>query len=118
MKKRLVSLMLAGLLTLTLTACGGQKSDSPATSGNGDAAPSGTIVLKCGHVLADGSHFDFGVDKFAELVNEKSGGTLQVEVHTDGTLGQERESGSGAGFHGSHQQLLFSNVRAGHALPL
>lgn len=46
MKKRLVSLMLAGLLTLTLTACGGQKSDSPATSGNGDAAPSGTIVLK------------------------------------------------------------------------
>lgn len=26
-----------------------------------------------------------------ELVNEKSGGTLQVEVHTDGTLGQERE---------------------------
>ena len=30
MKKRLVSLMLAGLLTLTLTACGGQKSDSPA----------------------------------------------------------------------------------------
>ena len=44
MKKRLVSLMLAGLLTLTLTACGGQKSDSPATSGNGDAAPSGTIV--------------------------------------------------------------------------
>lgn len=89
--KRLVSLMLAGLLTLTLTACGGQKSDSPATSGNGDAAPSGTIVLKCGHVLADGSHFDFGVDKFAELVNEKSGGTLQVEVHTDGTLGQERE---------------------------
>ena len=57
MKKRLVSLMLAGLLTLTLTACGGQKSDSPATSGNGDAAPSGTIVLKCGHVLADGSHF-------------------------------------------------------------
>lgn len=29
MKKRLVSLMLAGLLTLTLTACGGQKSDSP-----------------------------------------------------------------------------------------
>ena len=91
MKKRLVSLMLAGLLTLTLTACGGQKSDSPATSGNGDAAPSGTIVLKCGHVLADGSHFDFGVDKFAELVNEKSGGTLQVEVHTDGTLGQERE---------------------------
>ena len=91
MKKRLVSLMLAGLLTLSLTACGGQKSDSPATSGNGDAAPSGTIVLKCGHVLADGSHFDFGVDKFAELVNEKSGGTLQVEVHTDGTLGQERE---------------------------
>ena len=73
MKKRLVSLMLAGLLTLSLTACGGQKSDSPATSGNGDAAPSGTIVLKCGHVLADGSHFDFGVDKFAELVNEKSG---------------------------------------------
>lgn len=45
MKKRLVSLMLAGLLTLSLTACGGQKSDSPATSGNGDAAPSGTIVL-------------------------------------------------------------------------
>lgn len=25
------------------------------------------------------------------LVNEKSNGTIQIEVHTDGTLGQERE---------------------------
>lgn len=89
MKKRLISIALSSLLILSLSACGQQATPG---SSDGNSSKSGdTIVLKCGHVLADGSHFDYGVDQFAQLVNEKSNGSIQVEVHTDGTLGQERE---------------------------
>lgn len=90
MKKRLISMMLSSILLLSLAACG-QTSGTTVSDGGEEDSGSGTIVLKCGHVLAEDSHFDFGVDKFAELVNEKSNGTIQIEVHTDGTLGQERE---------------------------
>ncbi len=89
MKKRLISMMLSSILLLSLAACGQTSDNTPA--GDEGSEEGGTIVLKCGHVLAEDSHFDFGVDKFAELVNEKSNGTIQIEVHTDGTLGQERE---------------------------
>lgn len=49
------------------------------------------IVLKAGHVLGAGSHFDIGLLKFAELVKEKSGGKMVVEVYAGGVLGQERD---------------------------
>ena len=88
MKKKFLASILALLVALSLVACGGETTTNTDSSSDSEG---GTIVLQLGHVLADGSHFDFGVDKFAELVNEKTNGVIQVEVHTDGTVGQERE---------------------------
>ena len=88
MKKKFLASILALLVALSLVACGGETTTNTDSDSGSEG---GTIVLQLGHVLADGSHFDFGVDKFAELVNEKTNGAIQVEVHTDGTVGQERE---------------------------
>lgn len=48
-------------------------------------------VLRLGHVVQKGSAPDAGSTMFADLVKEKSGGSLVVEVFAGGTLGQNRE---------------------------
>lgn len=97
MKKKF-SLVMAAVLTLSLalSACGGSSSSSGSSTGGSSAssasgsaaAPStGAVTLRLGHVVADGSSLDKGLDKFAELVNEKSGGSVKVEVYPNSQLG-------------------------------
>lgn len=49
------------------------------------------IKLRMGHVVAPGSIFDVGAKKFAELVEKKSNGRIEMPVFPSGQLGQERE---------------------------
>ena len=56
-----------------------------------EAARNAEVVLRAGHVQAAGTHWDFGPAKFAELVKEKSGGKIIVEVYPGSVLGQERD---------------------------
>ena len=85
-KKNMLSLMLAGCLTLSLTACGGQSE-----SGAGDAdssAPSGdgTITLGMigpltGSVAVYGTHIENGVKLAIEEINAAGGVTLSDGAH-------------------------------------
>ncbi|BCV23247.1 TRAP transporter substrate-binding protein [Gelria sp. Kuro-4] len=83
-KKTLVGI-LGVSLALALAGCGGgQKGTAAQNSG-------GQIVLKVGHPLTETSHFQKGLEKFADLVKEKSGGKVQVEIYANGLLGQDRD---------------------------
>ena len=85
-KKNMLSLMLAGCLALSLTACGGQSE-----SGAGDAdssAPSGdgTITLGIigpltGSVAVYGTHIENGVKLAIEEINAAGGVTLSDGAH-------------------------------------
>lgn len=85
-KKNMLSLMLAGCLALSLTACGGQSE-----SGAGDAdssAPSGdgTITLGMigpltGSVAVYGTHIENGVKLAVEEINAAGGVTLSDGAH-------------------------------------
>lgn len=85
-KKSMLSLMLAGCLALSLTACGGQSE-----SGAGDAdssAPSGdgTITLGMigpltGSVAVYGTHIENGVKLAIEEINAAGGVTLSDGAH-------------------------------------
>lgn len=85
-KKNMLSLMLAGCLALSLTACGGQSE-----SGAGDAdssAPSGdgTITLGMigpltGSVAVYGTHIENGVKLALEEINAAGGVTLSDGAH-------------------------------------
>ena len=85
-KKDMLSLMLAGCLALSLTACGGQSE-----SGAGDAdssAPSGdgTITLGMigpltGSVAVYGTHIENGVKLAIEEINAAGGVTLSDGAH-------------------------------------
>lgn len=72
-----------GVLLLGATACG-------ANSGGGGGGGGGTTLVM-GHQLAADTPFDEGLDRFAELVEEKTDGEVTVEVHPNAEIGSEQE---------------------------
>lgn len=85
MKKRnVLSLVMASILSLSLLSGCGSKTDAPAASTTPDAeAVSLKMHLSCGttdYVYTAG-------EKFAELVKEKSGGKLNIELYPSSSLG-------------------------------
>ena len=85
-KKNMLSMMLAGCLALSLTACGGS-SESGATSDNsGASGDSGTITLGMigpltGSVAVYGTHIENGVKLAIEEINAAGGVTLSDGAH-------------------------------------
>lgn len=80
-RRSVLGLGLATGLGLTASACG-----------LSDALNEGAEhVLLGGHQLAAGTPFDKGLNKFGELVAEKTSGRVRVDVHPNAALGTETE---------------------------
>ncbi|MDR1571053.1 MAG: TRAP transporter substrate-binding protein [Clostridiales Family XIII bacterium] len=98
---RFLALGLAGLVVLgTLAACGGGGSAPSGGSDNGggdnggsaDAAAEGaTYSWQVGNVLAADQPWDMGLHRFADLLDEYSGGRIALTVQSGGSLGSEIE---------------------------
>ena len=79
MKKRLIGITLAAVMAFSLAACGGSSSSSSA-SGSGSASASNStasgdsIVLTLNHDGATDHPYNYGCEKFADLVKEKTNG--------------------------------------------
>ena len=105
MKKRmtkLLALLMALTMLLTLGACGDtndtQTTDPGTTTtdpGTDDTGTTGTTYNEytwtAANVLATDSVYGIALHKFADLINEKSGGAITVEVFDAGSLGTEKE---------------------------
>lgn len=87
--------LVAGAAALALFAAGAC-GDQGGTEGD-----SAEHVLVAGHQLAADTSFDQGLHEFAEIVEENSGGRVQVEVYPAAQLGGETD--------------LFENMRNGTA---
>ena len=84
---RLIGILTAAVLLLTMAGCGGSQ---PAASGaeppaGGAAqaapAPSGdSVSLSLNHVGAVTHPYQAGAEKFAELVNERTGGAITIDI--------------------------------------
>ena len=83
MKKRVFCLLLAFAMVFGLVACGGQDDTS-------DGGETYNWTVSSG--LAVGTSWDLGLQKFAELLNERSNGAITLTVHSGGTLGSARET--------------------------
>ena len=97
--KHLVSLILAAAMAAGLSACGGQTAQqstaaategtkqaseaAPAESQEKETAPAGKaeVTLSLNHVGATTHPYQYGSERFAELVSEKTGGRIAVEVY-------------------------------------
>lgn len=111
MKKRLVSLGLATVMALSLTACGGNKpaetAEPKAGEGGAESAEGGSAVTP----TADAVTIKFSLSQaatepavqaanaFKKEVEEKSGGSIIVEVYPDNQLGSERDVIEGLQLH-------------------
>ena len=88
MKKWGLVLMMAALM-LIIAACGdedGKSKDGAKASSNGEE-----YVIKAGHAASEDHFAQDSFEKFKELVEENSGGSIKVEIYPNGQLGGERE---------------------------
>ncbi|MFG6147736.1 TRAP transporter substrate-binding protein [Halobacillus sp. B23F22_1] len=81
MKKK-AALFFSGLLVFALAACGGDEG----ASGSGD-----TITWKLGHLSNEDHQWHKTAEKFAELVNEKTDGQIEIDLYPNEELGSETE---------------------------
>lgn len=84
MKKKYLLMFLSIVLVITtLTACGG--------GGNTSDGSENKKVLKLAHTQSSEHPVHKSMEKFAELVKEKTDGTVEVEIFPNGVLGDERK---------------------------
>lgn len=84
MKRRFLSILLAGCLAASLTACGGTKEESAAPAESGDSASGGPILLgtispNTGNLAAYGTAIMNGVNLAVEEINA-AGGMLGSQI--------------------------------------
>ncbi|MRG84961.1 TRAP transporter substrate-binding protein [Salinibacillus xinjiangensis] len=88
--KKFLSFLFVSALILVLVACGGS---DEGTSGSGDEGEDSgdTITWKMGHLSNEEHQWHKTAEKFAELVDEKTDGKLQIEIYPNEQLGSETE---------------------------
>lgn len=79
MNRILKLVLLIGTLTF-ITACG--------SSNNGE---SGDVNLKLAHTGSESHQYHLAAEKFKELVEEKTDGSVEIEIHPNATLGSEAD---------------------------
>lgn len=85
-KKLLTGLVTLSILT-TLSACGENASSEKDVSGGDEEV----TTLRLGHITNETDAWHLGAVKFAELVEEKTNGSVIVEIYPSSTLGNDRD---------------------------
>ena len=120
--RRIVSLLIAGVMALSVTACGGSSAPAPAASAPAESAPAAaaaegkTYNFKCGHTGAPDHHYQYILTKFAEDVKEKSGGRITIDVFPSDQLGNQMEATEGV-MLGTHDMILTSDMVLSNWIP-
>lgn len=87
MKKLAAIIMALGLAAASLTGCaqGGAKTSAQAT-------PENPMVLTLAHSLSETHTVHIAMQEFADNVEERTGGRIQVKIFPNGQLGSENEA--------------------------
>lgn len=92
MKKRLAVILAGAMVMAALTGCGGGAAAPAGGNAAGAEAGAGSGKAELNLIIASNqtsaeNPYSYGMDKFKEVIEEKSGGKVQVTVHK-GTLGE------------------------------
>ncbi|UVI30706.1 TRAP transporter substrate-binding protein [Paenibacillus spongiae] len=90
MLKKIAVVTMLVVLLVSAVACG-NKGDggNAATGGNGGTEKK--VKLRLGHITGESDAWHKGALKFAELVKEKTNGSVEVDVFPSSTLGNDRD---------------------------
>ncbi len=103
MKKKLLAMILAATMALSLVACGGSGGSAPAAeqkteekteekAEEGGAIGGGqTFSIKIGHSDTTSNLIHISLEHFAEYVKEQSGGAVTVDIYAAEQLGSNAE---------------------------
>ena len=96
MKKVLAIVLTLSLCFASLAGCGSSPSDTPSAPAADPSAPQAgdaaePVKLIMAIEVSSNTACAQASKSFAEMVKEKSGGSIEVDVSTDGTLGNENE---------------------------
>src|SRR5690625_3327385 len=92
MRKINLILLLTILVVGVLAACGGgETSESDGSNDSNDSKSTEAKVLKLAHTQAPSHPVHISMEKFGELVEEKTDGAVSVEIFPSSQLGEERE---------------------------
>ena len=108
MKKKIAAILCLVML-FALTACGSNASTSAASQNDSGS----TRVLKLGHSVTETSAWHLGAARFAELVAEKTNGSITIEIYPNTTLGSEREMIEGMGLGSIDMGLVSTSIASG-----
>ncbi len=91
--KRLFAIVIAVAMVFTLAACGGSSapaSSAPASSGSAPAASSDSVkTIKFAHWFAEDHPQHRSMLYLKDILEERSGGTLKLEIYPNSQLGSE-----------------------------
>ncbi len=92
MKKRIIAVLLTGVMMLSLAGCGGKTESSAGETKDGVSTESTeTVELKLGHPLGPGTSQHIYLEKWAEAVAEASNGKYQITIYPSSQFGEARE---------------------------
>lgn len=90
--KRFIAMLTTGALLTALAACGnGTGANSAVPSGSGASSSGEEIVIQIGFENSISEPFGQGLEKWKELVDERSDGSLRIELFPDSQLGSKAE---------------------------
>ena len=85
-----VKLTLASIsLALLTVGCGGDEEKASASNNTATTAAPAPIVVKFGYENNPGEPFDQGAQKWKELLEERSNGTMKIEIYPSSQLGSK-----------------------------
>ena len=87
MKRKILSLVLCLAMMVSLAACGGS-SEEQAPASDTDSSTE-QIVIKISHQNAITHPTQKGLEKFKELLEERSGGTMTCDIYDSAVLGND-----------------------------
>ncbi len=93
---RIAALIIAAIMACSLTACGPKETGPSATTpGNNSGSTGGTAsasyVFKAGHVQPATHPYHTGLVYMNELLQERTGGQVALDIYPSSQLGAERE---------------------------
>ena len=91
--KKVLAIALSAVLAVSLVSCG--ETESTASSNDGSTTQQATVSLKMHHAGTDGDAYYQGAEKFAQLVNEYSNGSVVVEVYPNSELASSSDAVQG-----------------------
>lgn len=93
--KRILALLMTGAMAAGLAACGGNNnaSSNSGNSGSGEAAPAaeGAVVIQIAYENNPGEPIDLGCKEWARLIEERSNGTMTVQLFPSSQLGSKTD---------------------------